>query len=461
MPARIHSGATPKRIATDLGPLLAIHEQGIPLEELQRLVRECLVPHLVHYGHPGFHSLYNFVPDEGAAFGAEVALEHNQGVTNWQVSPGGVMLEELCCQMLCRLFGLDSSADATFMYSGTYANHQALYLALHRKAERCGFSLAEEGIAGFPDSGRLAVIASEEAHFSIRQTLRMLGLGERSLVKIPADENRRMDVGRLRKTLLDLQEHRDVVAVVITAGISSTGSLDPIGPVIDVCEDLDAWIHIDGAYGFAYRLLPEYKDYLAGSERADSVTWDPHKQFGVPIPCSVLFCRRREDFERMALYSGYFNREGEVEPNPGLKSAPSTRPLSALPLVATMRHLGLEGIRRRLRTPLEAIRALIRELAGQEDIELMLEPDLGIVCLRIKPPGHPEENLDALQQYLYERTMSEAERSISMTEIDGKAALRFLVVSKTVTARSLMETIQYLRRLVPEFPMPEIRDHIP
>ncbi len=452
MTSRIHSGATPKQIATDLEPLLAIHEQGISLEDLKRLVRDCLVPHLVHYEHPGFHSLYNFLPDEGAAFGAKLALEHNQGVTNWQVSPGGVMLEELCCQMLCRLFGLNPGADATFMYSGTYANHQALYLALHRKAERCGFSLAEEGIAGFPNLGRLAVVASEEAHFSIRQTLRMLGLGERSLVQIPADENRRMDVRRLRETLLHLAEHRDVVAVVMTAGISSTGSIDPIGPVIDLCEDLDAWIHIDGAYGFAYRLLPEYEDHFSRAELADSVTWDPHKQLGVPIPCSVLFCRRREDFERMALYSGYFNREGEIEPNPGLKSAPSTRPLSALPLVATMRHLGLEGIRKRLRIPLEAIRALAEELAEEEDIELLNEPDLGIVCLRIKPPGFPAGNLDALQQYLYERTMNEAERSISLTEINGKTALRFLVVSKTVTARSLMETIQYLRRLVPEFP---------
>ena len=59
MTSRIHSGASPKKIAADLEPLLAIQEQGVPLEELKRLVLECLVPHLVHYEHPGFHSLYN------------------------------------------------------------------------------------------------------------------------------------------------------------------------------------------------------------------------------------------------------------------------------------------------------------------------------------------------------------------------------------------------------------------
>ncbi len=153
----------------------------------------------------------------------------------------------------------------------------------------------------------------------------------------------------------------------------------------------------------------------------------------------------------MALYSGYFNREGETVPNPGLKSAPSTRPFAALPLVAQMRHLGLEGIRKRLRSPIEAIRVLAEDLADVEDIELMNDPDLGILCLRFVPPGLTEPELDRLQDYLYQRTMVEAERSISMTQIDGKTALRLLVVSTTVTAESLKETIRYLRSLVPDY----------
>jgi glutamate/tyrosine decarboxylase-like PLP-dependent enzyme len=302
MTSPIHSGASPEQIAEDLKHLLDIGEHGLPLDKLGRLLQEQLVPHLVHYEHPGFHSLYNFLPDEAAAIGAKLALEYNQGVTNWQVSPGGVMLEELCCRMLCRLFELETDADATFMYSGTYANHQALYMALHRKAERLGFSLAGEGVAGFPGPCRMAVVASEEAHFSIRQSLRLLGLGECCLVSMPVDENRRLDVRRMSQTL----PHRDdLVAVVVTAGISSTGSLDPIGPVLDLCEDLDCWVHVDGAYGLAYRFLPEYADDFSGLERADSACWDPHKQFGVPIPSSVLFCRRGEDGYSPKSQSGY------------------------------------------------------------------------------------------------------------------------------------------------------------
>jgi len=141
--------------------------------------------------------------EDGAKLGAETALAYNQGVTNWQVSPGAVMLEEMCCQALCRFFDLPQSADATFMYSGTYANQQAIYLALHQKAEQNGFDFAEKGLLGFENPDQLVLVASEEAHFSLRQTLRMMGLGEKSLIGVKADENRRMDVDDLKKYLYE------------------------------------------------------------------------------------------------------------------------------------------------------------------------------------------------------------------------------------------------------------------
>ena len=49
----------------------------------------------------------------------------------------------------------------------------------------------------------------------------------------------------------------------------------------------------------------------------------------------------------MAVFSDYFNRREGQEPNPGLKSPPSTRPLAALPLVTSIRHLGLDKLKNR------------------------------------------------------------------------------------------------------------------
>jgi L-2,4-diaminobutyrate decarboxylase len=443
----IYSGASPEQVAADLKPLVDFQDEGLSLEALDTLLKERLFPHLMRYDQPQFQSMFNAFPEEGAEFGAKIALAYNQGVTNWQVSPGGAMLEELCCQALCRLFGLAPTSDATFMTCGTYANQQALYLALHRKAETLGFNYAQKGLSGFTDPTRLMVLASRDAHFSLRHAIRTLGLGEQSLVTLAVDGNRRIDVERMKETLDELQESREAFCVVATAGTTSTGSIDPIRPIAELCQQTGAWLHVDGAYGLAYSLVPEWKPLFSGVELADSVSWDPHKQLGVPIPNSLIFLRHREDFGRMALHSDYFNREGAAEPNPGLKSAPSTRPFSALSLVASLRHQGMTGVVRRLGAPLAAIRETADYLKDQADMELCLEPDTGILCFRIAPPSVPEEHRDHLQQYVHDRIMAEGTRTISLTRLDDRLVLRLVAISPAVTCEALRETISRVRSL--------------
>jgi len=443
----IYSAASPEKVAADLQPLINFQDDGISLGELSELIEKCLIPYFVRYNRPEFHSLYNFYPEEGAELGARIALKYNQGVTNWQVSPGAVMLEELCGRVLCKLFGLSENSDATFMYCGTYANQQGLYMALHRRAEQEGFNLAEKGLKGFKDPNRLMVVTSEESHFSLLHALRIMGLGDQSLVTIPVDNNFRMDVARLKETVGKYKKEKDIFCIVSTAGTTSTGSIDPILPLAELCEEIGTWFHVDGAFGLAFYLIPEYKHFFSGVEQADSVCWDPHKQFGVPIPNSVLFVRRKEDFNRMAIYGDYFNREGDTEPNPGLKSPPTTRPLSSLPLVTTIRYQGMRKLVQRLRIPLMAIKSFAENLKNESDFELCHRPETALLCVRIIPKGFPAKRLNQLQQYVYEKIKVEGKRSISMTKLGDKTVLRFVALSPSVTVEALIETAKTIRHI--------------
>ncbi|MBD3193333.1 MAG: aminotransferase class V-fold PLP-dependent enzyme [Candidatus Heimdallarchaeota archaeon] len=447
----ICSKASPEEMAEDLKIFIDFQDEGLSLENLNEIIEERLVPHLMRYDQPGFQSMFNAFPEEGAEFGGRIALKYNQGVTNWQVSPGGVMLEEFCCEALCKLFGFPSNSDATFMLSGTYGNQEALYLALHKQAEKAGFNLAEKGLKRFKDSSRLAVLTSRDAHFSVKHAVRMLGLGEDTIEFLAVDENRHIDVNSLKKTIKDLEDKKDIFCVFITAGTTSTGSIDPILPIAKICQERDIWLHVDGAYGFAYSLVPEWNHLFAGAELADSVCWNPHKQLGIPIPNSLLFVRRWEDFGRMTLYSAYFNRKEDPEPNPGLKSPPSTRPFAALPLVTSLRHQGMKKVIQRLRAPLVAISTLFNNLKEECDIELCHKPDLGILCFRIIPEGFPKEELDQLQRYVFDRIIADRERTISLTKLDNKAVLRVVAISPAVTSEALMETIRDVRAFAREY----------
>jgi len=448
---RLFSGASPEKVAAELSELVDFRPAGMPLAELRNLVEERLLPHLMRYDLPSFQGLFNSGLEEGAAYGAHLALDWNQGVTNWQVSPGGATLEELCCQALCRLFCLGPRADATVLYSGTYANQQGLYMALCHRAEREGFEFAARGLAGFPDPTRLKVAISADAHFSLRHGVRFLGLGEDSLVPIGVNRNRRMDVDRLREAFAGLDEGEEIFCVVATAGTTSTGSVDPVAQIAEVCQEKGAWLQVDGAYGLAYGLVPEKAPLFRNLDQADSISWDPHKQMGVPIPNSILFARDRELFRPMALFSHYWNRTDAPGPDPGLKSIPSTRPLAALSLVTSIRHQGLNGVVARLRTPLDAIRGLYEALLEEPDMEPLHEPDTGILCFRVVPEGVAEEDLDRLQAFIYQRILREGERIISISSVGGVASLRAVAVGPAVTTEALLETVREARRLGGEF----------
>jgi L-2,4-diaminobutyrate decarboxylase len=391
--------------------------------------------------------MFNSFPPFEAKLGAGIMLDYNQGVTNWQVSPGGAVLETLFCQALCQLFGLGAEADATFMYSGTYGNQQALYMALHRFAERRGFNLSQQGLSGFKNPDRLAVLISCDAHYSLKHAVRILGLGEQSIVSLPVNQDRRIDLSTLQQITQDLRKSRDIFCIVSTAGTTVSGAIDPLDPIADICEDTDTWYHIDGAYGYAYKLVPEWTHKFQGDTRADSIIWDPHKQLGAPIPTSVLFVNQKHEFQRMALHASYFNRPESDEPNPGLKSVPSTRPMSVLPLVTILRGRGIRQVIEDLRAPLVAIRSLAESLNKQTDIEVLHQPDTGILCFRLIPTLMSEKDANGLQTHLYREIMLSGKRTISITQIGGKTALRLVVVSSNTTCVDLFETIDALRKI--------------
>ncbi|MBN1223169.1 MAG: aspartate aminotransferase family protein, partial [Candidatus Aminicenantes bacterium] len=432
-------------------PLVDFQNEGLELSKIKKMIEERLVPHLMRYDLPRFQSMFNAFPEKGAKFGAQVALDYNQGVTNWQVSPGGAVLEEICCKALCRLFGLSENAGATLMYCGTYANQQALYIALHAHAEREGFDLGQKGLKGFKDPERLVVLTSKDAHFSLKHSVRMMGLGEESLIPLEVDSNRKIDVPLLKKTLEDLQKTRDIFCIAATTGTTSTGSVDPILPIAELCRDRQIWLHVDGAYGLAYGLVPEWKNLYSGIDRADSLSWDPHKQMGVPIPNSVLFVRQESDLYRMALYSDYFNRKEDRHPNPGLKSPPTTRPLSALPLAASIRYQGMQKVTARLRAPLDAVRSAADYIRKQTNLELTHRPDTGILCFRVKRKELTEDKMSELQQFIYERIMESGERTISVTKLEGLTVLRLVAISPEVTGADLIETLDLVRELAQTF----------
>uniref|UniRef100_H3ANG3 Glutamate decarboxylase 2 n=1 Tax=Latimeria chalumnae TaxID=7897 RepID=H3ANG3_LATCH len=79
--------------------------------------------------------------------------------------------------------------------------------------------------------------------------------------------------------------------VSATAGTTVYGAFDPLIAIADICNKYRIWMHVDAAWGGGLLMSRKHRWKLNGTERANSVTWNPHKMMGVPLQCSALLVR--------------------------------------------------------------------------------------------------------------------------------------------------------------------------
>src|SRR5439155_5024072 len=86
--------------------------------------------------------------------------------------------------------------------------------------------------------------------------------------------------------------------LVASAGTTNTGAVDPLPACADLAAEERLWLHVDGAYGGFFQLTERGRSRLAGIERADSITLDPHKALFLPYGTGSLLVRNREVLRR-------------------------------------------------------------------------------------------------------------------------------------------------------------------
>src|SRR5690606_24922646 len=102
--------------------------------------------------------------------------------------------------------------------------------------------------------------------------------------------------------------------VVGTAGSVSTGAVDPLPAIAEVCRAHGAWFHVDGAYGgFAAAVPGAPRDLAEGIALADSVAVDPHKWLYAPLEAGCALVRDADALRAaFAYHPPYYHFEERV-----------------------------------------------------------------------------------------------------------------------------------------------------
>ena len=105
-----------------------------------------------------------------------------------------------------------------------------------------------------------AVVYTTE-HHCVPKGLRIAGLGECVIRRVPMDAGHRMDPEALDRLIgEDAGAGRIPWLIVATAGTVDAGAVDPLDAIADVAARRRLWLHVDGAYGAMFALCEEGAD---------------------------------------------------------------------------------------------------------------------------------------------------------------------------------------------------------
>jgi aromatic-L-amino-acid/L-tryptophan decarboxylase len=393
-----------------------------PLERIFADFERQVLPALTHWNHPRFFNYFGCTGSVPGIIADMIGAALNTNGLNWIASPGVSELEQVALGWLRDWTGLSPEYFGQIFDTASTSTLHAVMAA----REWVDPEVRLNGV-----TRPLIVYCSEHAHSSVDKAVVAAGLGLRNLRKIPADGQFRMRPDALREAMAaDAAAGLRPCCVVVTAGTTSTTSVDPLEAILDAAEPHNAWVHIDAAYAGAAALLPEFSWMLRGNGRAHSLVVNPHKWLFTPMDCSAFYTRHREVLRRTFTITPEYLKTTADPREVSLMDygVPLGRRFRGLKLWYVLRYFGLEGLQQLLREHIAMAQELALWVEGSREFTLAAPAPFSTVCLRLRDS---EEQTRALVAAIN----STGQFFISQTLLNGRFAAR-VAIGNQLTGRA-------------------------
>ncbi len=428
-------GATRAEMRERLAPMAP--GEPTPFETLLEELAGAVLPYRGSVDHPRFFAFVPSCPTWPGILGDLLAAGLNVFQGTWLESAGPSALELEVLSWFKEWVGYPESAAGLLMSGGSAANLTGMVTA---RTERLGASW---------DDGVLYV--SRQTHSSVERAARILGFRSDRIRTIAVDDGFRMRPAGLRRAIVeDRARGLRPFLVVANGGATSTGAVDPLAELAEVCEGEGAWLHVDAAYGGFAILADRGRAALAGLGRADSITLDPHKWLFQPFEAGCLLVRRGRDLVDAFHIMPDYLQDTEVERgalpddaevNFADRGPQLTRSFRALKIWLTVRFWGLDRIRESVARGIALAERAEDRIRRSPTLELLSPAALGIVCFH----GPDGEAADAER---IRRLSESGVGMISSTRVGGRYALRLCILNHRSRWEDVETVISHLERPV-------------
>lgn len=446
-----HAGLRDRPVRPDIAPGDFRKLIDVPVPEAPEAIETIfddfarLVPDaMTHWQHPRFFAYFPANAAPVSMLAEQLANAMASQAMLWQTAPAANEMEALVVDWMRDALGLPADFTGTIHDSATTATFAAV-TTMREKA--LGFQGIGEGLSGAPT---LRIYASAQTHSSVDKAVRLSGIGQNNLVKVPGkagDPLFSMDPAALDAAIrADLDAGMRPAGVVLATGGTGIGACDDISACIDVARAHGLPSHVDAAWAGSAMICPEFRHLWAGVEKADSVVFNPHKWLGAQFDCSIQFLRDPgPQIQAMGLRPDYLQTPGADEiVNYNEWTLPLGRRFRALKLWFLLRSEGLTGLRSRIRNHVAWAVEARDAIAALDGFEIVTEPILSLFSFAYRD--------DATTARLLEAVNRDGRIYLTQTSHAGRYVIRMQVGQFDATRDDVMMVPDVLKEIAGSLP---------
>jgi glutamate/tyrosine decarboxylase-like PLP-dependent enzyme len=334
--------------------------------------------------HPQFNNQLTGGFSNEAVLGDLISIVCNATMATYEVAPVATLMEAHLVSELNSILGFKTESnkgDGIMLTGGSNANMMAIHCARQRK-------FPESKMKGNGNK-QMCVYISEEAHYSHRKAMLLMGLGLDNLITVKADSAGRMCIEDLKnKVQTSIDQGKTPLLVCSTAGTTVLGAFDPIAKINLIAKEFDLWHHIDGAWGGGVMFSKKYKHLLGGAGEADSLTFDAHKLMGSGLITSFFLTKHENALVDSNSGGGsqyIFHEYENAEFDTGKKSLQCGRKVDSLKFWLMWKAKGHSGLESFVNTQYEKQNYFVELIKKNPRLELVHKPEFLNVCFQVKP----------------------------------------------------------------------------
>lgn len=445
-----YSGLTPQELQKVVKQDSILPKNGLGWEKIFELTKEKVLPNLLRTPSTNYMA-HLHGPSLVETLCAEIIIStFNQSMDSWDQSPVATEIEVEVINHLCKLYGYDEKSDGVFTSGGSQSNQTAIILA---RDWFCNEILKYDVKKfGLPENFRkLRMYTSEISHFSMEKSAHILGLGYESVVKVPVDSKKKMDICAFKKLVEDDKKAGNIPFLVVgTVGTTDFGSIDNLEELSKIAKENDMWLHADAAYGSGVIMSQKYKNRVENLKLCDSITVDFHKMFLMPISCSAVLIKDKIDFDALTIHADYLNRtEDEEDGYTNLvdKSLQTTRRFDALKVWMSFQCRGIAGWSELIEKSMGNAQYFYQKLLQSESFKAVVEPEISSVVFRYFDKNKSNEENDEINKKVRRLLIHEHGTIIGQTISDERVCLKFTLLNPEITFEKLDSLLELIEKL--------------